>query len=338
VIRSPGIGHIVAGNDRASWYKPRVGSAPPRRRRARALAEIPTEALARRAEELAKGWLVALVEQLPLAAAAAIRTGELASAGPEICATMLRGLTADRELERVASGGDLRELVSRVGELAGARDAAETSNAVEALRAVLWSAVLAELADPDPVLVGDLAERLALVAETVREAALVRFDGSSITPAREDSEWPGILERAVADARRRGVPLSLLLAELEDAGRVVAIEPSQDVAELFDRFQAIVRRAIRPGDIVAGQEPGRVWVIASATEADDAAELAAGLAAAVASEEPWRGAPLRATIGLATLDEDGSDALGLIEAAEEAAFVSASRGIEVSRRTDVDPD
>lgn len=280
---------------------------------------------------LAKGWLLALIEQLPLSAAAAIRTEELAGAGPEICAAMLRALAADRELERIGSGGELGELVSRVGELAGAQGPAEVSRAVEALRAVLWSAVFGELDDPDPALVADLAERLALVAETVRGGALSRIAGGTVTAVAEEVAWPASLEGAVRDARRRGLPLSLLLVELEDAGRVLAIEPPQDAAALFQRFQATVGAAIRPQDGTAGEEPGRVWVIAGGAGAEDAAELAGLLSGAVAADEPWRGAPLQATIGIATLDIDGSDSVGLIEAAEEAAFLAAARGIEVSR-------
>ena len=315
-----------------------MGSSTPGRRRARPLADTPAQALAARADDLAKAWLLALVEERPLVGAAAIRIEELAVAGPQICVAMVAAIGSDRELDRIARGGERHGLVSRVGELAGSGPAAETSRAVEALRAVLWTALLRELEDPHAGAVADFAERLAVVAETVREAALSRPRGGSASGEQQVTEWPGQLEAAVAAARGRGAPLSLLLAELEDAGRVLAIEPSQDAAELLERFASVVRSVIGPEHLVAGEEPGRVWVIAPGTDGEDAAELASSLAAAVAGEGPWRGAPLRAMVGVATLDRDGSDAVGLIEAAEEAAFVAAASGIEVSRGSGMDPD
>ena len=141
---------------------------PPRRRPARPVADAPVAALVARAEDLAKGWLVALIEEQPLARASSIRADELARDGPAICELLVRSLASDAELARVAEGV---EPLPCVGELAGAHTAEEVSRAVEALRAVLWSALLAALPEADATLVADLAERLAVVCEPVRGAA-----------------------------------------------------------------------------------------------------------------------------------------------------------------------
>jgi GGDEF domain-containing protein len=155
---------------------------PPRRRRARAVADAPTDALLLRTDDLTKGWLLALLEQAPLEDAPAIVAADIARDGPRICDAAVRALADDSDLRRLEPGGALEPLMSRTGELAGAGGAAAVAAVVDALEAVLWSAVRSELRDDDPELVSELAERLALVAGLIRGAALRRV-GAEV-PAR----------------------------------------------------------------------------------------------------------------------------------------------------------
>jgi GGDEF domain-containing protein len=286
------------------------------------------EALVERCEDVAKGWLLELVEQEPLAAARSIRVRELTHVAPAICAALARALASDAELERISPWGELGELVSRAGELAGAGTAEAVLRAVEALRAVLWSALLGSLADPDASLVAELAERLALVCERVRDTAVRRLTGD------QGPTLVGVLEARVVGARAAGTSLGLLLVELEDSERMAAVEPSHHAAAIFERLAAAVRAAVGPGELVIADAPARVWVIAPGSDADAAARLGSLIAAAVREGGSWRGAPLRPSIGVAVLDGhagDATDAAGLIEAAEEASFAAAAAGIEVAR-------
>lgn len=282
--------------------------APPRRRPARPVADAPVEPLLEGREELAKGWLVALVEQEPLDRAASIRTQELVCEGPSICTALLRALRSDAELE------GLEERVQPVGELVGASTAEEVSRAVEALRAVVWSALLGSLSNPDGALVAELAERLAAVCEVARGAALRSLAGAG--------RWTDALESEVARARRGGTPLSLLLVELEDAAALLGMEP----AGLDDAIRGVTGAA----GAAVERDDGRAWVTAR-VDRSEAEELGSGLAAAVRGSGSPHGVALKANIGIATLGVDASDAAGLIEAAEEASLAAAARGIEVSR-------
>lgn len=303
---------------------------PPRRRPARPVADAPVEVLHDRAAELAKGWLLALIEQEPLAAAPSILAADLVRDGPAICAAVVSALGSDAELGRIMAGGQHEQLVSRAGELAGADTPDAVSRAVEALRAVVWSALLGALADPDGALVAELAERLAAVTEVVRGAALRRLATGS-TATETVTAWPQALEREVGGSRREGRPLSLLLVELVDAERMLAAEPDGEAEPTFERFAAAVRTAVRPDDLVIVEAAARVWVIAPGVDQHGAAELAAAVASAVRVAGSWRGAPLRASIGTSVLDRDAGDAAGLIGAAEEAGFAAAAGGIEVAR-------
>jgi GGDEF domain-containing protein len=146
----------------------------PRRRRPRPVVSAGVEALLLRSEELAKGWLLALLEDAPLEEAAAIMAGEVARDGPRICDAVVRAIYDEADLRRIEQGGVLEPLASRAGEIAGARTAEAAAHAVETLKDVVWSALRSELLQADPEILGDAAERLSLVAELVRAAVLRR--------------------------------------------------------------------------------------------------------------------------------------------------------------------
>ncbi len=374
------------------------------------MADASLDALLDRSEDLAKGWLLALLEQAPLDDAPRILAADLTRDGPRVCEALLRAIGSDADERRLESDGALAPLAGRVGELAGAAGARDTAQAVDALQAVVWAALRAELRDPDPALISELAERLAQVSALVRAAALrygetgaPRGDGGPLlsavpapetprpapapTPPGPPEPAPGDGPRPAAGAgppaaagagppaaagaraapaagsgpersalrpeprlrawmgdqpvaseppalwvgalreeiQRTGAgPLSLLLAELEDADRVLAVEPEPTAT--FSEFTHGLRRAVRRQDILVCETPVRAWVIARDTGRAGARSLSERIVSAVRDGRPWRGAPLMASVGFAVLGEDGRTPAELIEAAEEARFVAASGG------------
>ena len=358
----------------------------PRRRRARPVADAPIDGLLAHAEDLAKGWLLALLEQAPLERAPAIPSDALTRDGPRVCDAVLRALADEDDLRRLEPGGALRPLAARVGALAGAADGGPgaVSGAVDTLHGVLWAALRVELrgiGGPDPELVAQLAERLALVCELLREAALQTgedgvgggrggSDGelSAVAPRAAggpappdgggppggggppagggpppsvatdlaspaaDPLWTSALQDEVRRAQTGAGPLSLLLAELEDADRLVASTTPQRAGTAFGEFAAALRSVVRRQDILVCETETRAWIIARETARAGAHSLGARLAEAVGETTAWGGAPLVASVGVAVLGEDGASAGELIEAAEEARFAASARGIEVSRR------
>ena len=353
---------------------------PPRRRRARPVADAPIGALLSRSEDLAKGWLLALLEQAPLDEAPRILAADLSTEGPRLCEAIVRAIADDEHQRRLESGGELAPLAARVGELAGAGSAEATSRAVDALQAVVWIAARGELADPDPDLVSELAERLAQVAEIVRSAALRGGDDPPSRAARDvpaqaiqatsrrretaaappseppqaprtrattdvlkdgqgawlageqagpESEplWVRALEEEIE--RSGGSELSLVLAELEDADRVRAVESEPAVS--FGAFADAVRGAVRRQDILVGETDARAWIIAPQTGRAGAEALGTRISHAVRDGETWRGAPMVATIGVAVLGDDGSTGPQLIDAAERGRFEAAASGVDLIR-------
>ena len=358
----------------------------PRRRRARPVADAPVDALLARVEDLARGWLIALLEQAPLHEAPGIAGDALTRDGPRICDAALRALGDDADLRRLQVGGALAPLAARVGELAGAAQPGAVARAVDALHGVLWAALRDELARAgavDPDLVAELAERLALVCELLRGAALDRPDGGERglaavglreapapapspstppapapptpaatggpappapaptravasepppPPAASGPLWVGALEDEVRQSGAGAGPLALLLAELEDAERVVASTTPERAGAAFGHFVQALRGVVRNQDILVCESEARAWVIARETARPGAHSLGTRIAEAVGDSVSWGGVPLVASVGVAVLGEDGESPGELIEAAEEARFAASARGVEVSRR------
>jgi GGDEF domain-containing protein len=131
--------------------------------------------------------------------------------------------------------------------------------------------------------------------------------------------------------RTAGAPLSLLVAELEDAERVAAVEARAEARAVFNRFVGAVRSAVRRQDILVCESEARAWIIARDTARGGAQALGERIAVAVRASEPWRGAPLVASVGVAVFGEDGHTSGELIDAAEEARFSAAAGGVDVHR-------
>jgi GGDEF domain-containing protein len=298
---------------------------PPRRRPGRAVPDASLDALRLRVEDLAKGWLLALVEDAPLERVAELPVADLAREGPAVCDSVVRALADDRELERIGHGGVLPRLWS--GDPRSAVAAEAVVHAIDALAAVIWSALRDEVTREDPDQLAHLVARLLLVFEHVRAAGL---RGLAAEPKEElaGSSWTGRLEAEIERAARAGGPLALLLVELDDADRLLAVETQADAAATFARFRGAVGGVAGANDIVMSESESRAWVISPRPEPDDARALGTRIAAAVAAE-PWRGAPLSVSVGAAVLGEDGHDAEALIESAERAALAAAAEGVAV---------
>jgi len=195
-----------------------MSSGTPRPRRPRPVADAPLDALlAGGGRDLARGWLLTLLEDRALEAAAQMPAADLAREAPDLMAAVVRGLASDAELARLSPGGDLHALAARAGALAGAAGAADTAAAIDDMRAVVWAATLACVPNPSPEQVADLAERAAHVAAVVRAAALE----SLAATGRASSAPPAPGLAAVPGSRPAGAPP----AGVHPAGEPRAGEP-----------------------------------------------------------------------------------------------------------------
>lgn len=143
-----------------------------------------------RADELARRWAIALILLRPLEGIGEVPLEELARDAPGLCAQSLRAVQSDVELQRLTgrgapSGREQSAAARRVAAISGARDPAGLVGAVEALRGVLWEALIDQLSEPPARQVGDIADRLAYVCAAVLTTALETLPA---VPARADDE------------------------------------------------------------------------------------------------------------------------------------------------------
>jgi len=224
------------------------------------------ELLAGRAQAIAKGWLLTLLERAPLDAIASIPAAALAAEGPAVCAAVSRALGSDAELDRLRPTGDLAPIVQRIGTIAGAHDAAATVAAVDALRACVWAAARDARGTRQDDL-APLAERLAHVALTVTTTALAEAASAHADRAGGGGEDDSATPLAESSGRAGGVGPARSAAE-------PAVRDLRDVTELPQRPLADDPR-LGP---VAAMDDGDLWIATLERHVDRAQREGGGLA------------------------------------------------------------
>jgi GGDEF domain-containing protein len=327
------------------------------------------DALISGAQATAKLWLIELVAAAPLSSAAALPVADLAREAPVLCVAVARALSDDLELARLGPDGDRAGLAGRAGRLAGADDPEGVAGAVEALRSVTWTAIMAALTQPSAAQVAELAERLAHVSQAILAAALRelapapperRSEGVSdrapaaapvelpadaslslrdarapLRAAAEPAEgalWIAALERRLERQAQDGESLATLLVELDGIERLLAAQSGGEVTTAIEAVERGVSGQLRPADALVRESLGRYWIVAPDTDRPAARGLADRLDAAVRASATHRGAPLTVSIGIAVSPPDGTEAEALAELAEEDLFAARADGRATSGR------
>jgi Diguanylate cyclase, GGDEF domain len=244
------------------------------------------ELLAGRAQAIAKGWLLTLLERAPLDAVAAIPAAALASEGPAVCAAFARALGSDAELDRLRPAGDLAPLAARIPALAGAHDPAATLAAVDALRACVWAAALdARGARTDDTAL--LAERLAEVALIAGTTALVPAQAKGIEGKRAGEAPPPMeVQPSAAHADRAGGaedarppaarPVGAHPEAIGPARGSVGPEPV--LHDLRTAGGSVTELPQRPAELASAMDDGDLWISTLERHVDRAQREGGGLA------------------------------------------------------------
>jgi GGDEF domain-containing protein len=329
-------------------------------------------ALAEHPEEIARRWLIALLEARPLAEAATVPLADFARAAPGLCATVLDAVRSDEALDRLgapaaaldrpageaAAGNPVSgEVPDRpAGEaaaevlaaVAGSREGPAVVRAAEALRRAACEAAADELPRSDAEVLAAFTDRVAHICAQVAAAAMGQaapaaepavpplagepFQASRVEPDAAPL-WLGALERQLAEGGRFG----LLLVELDGADRLRLSEGDDAARDLFARTGRAVRGAVRRCDLLAHEEDGRMWVIAPDAGRTGAEALAARIAAAVEGAATVRGVPLTVSVGLALFPHDGRDVPSLTAQAEESGLAARAAGVRFTSEAADEP-
>jgi diguanylate cyclase (GGDEF)-like protein len=303
----------------------------------------PLARLDRSRDELAKAWLVRLIERASLEEISELPTEQIARELPELITDIV---TAASE---AAGGGDpyalSEEQASRAASLAGlrgsVRDGAATDVArdIASLQRVLVRALREELADSDPEAFADAVERLVDATGAVQGAAveaLVRVRARELESQANTDPLTGLgnlrslqreLGRLVEHYKRYRHPFALLLLDIDGLKRINDAHGHPAGDRVLMQVAMSLQRSIRAVDHAARLGGDEFCVLASEQGMKSAGVLAERLAAAVTSEVASPGEPpVSISVGVAACPEHGEEADVLIETADRAMYAAKAAG------------
>jgi diguanylate cyclase (GGDEF)-like protein len=304
----------------------------------------PLARLDRSRDELAKAWLVRLIERASLEEISELPTDQIARELPELISDIVGAVASDN--------GDPYQLTERqtqrAAALAGLRSGRDTSAGevardIAALQAVLVRALRDELAEKDPVRFAEAVERLADAAGAVQAAAveeLVRTRSRELESQANTDPLTGLgnlrnlqseLSHMLEIQKRYGHPFGVLLMDIDGLKRVNDSQGHQAGDRLLMQVAMALQRSIRSVDVAARLGGDEFCVLAPEQESAAAVLLAERLASAVADEvsipaDP----PVGLSIGVVSCPEHGEDAEALIDAADRAMYRAKAAGENVA--------
>jgi diguanylate cyclase (GGDEF)-like protein len=302
----------------------------------------PLARLDRSREELAKAWLVRLIERASLDEIRELPTERIAREVPELISDLVNVVAngtdpyelSDAQAERAAAFAALR----------GTRDVspADVARDVASLQRVLVRALQQEL-ESDPERFAEAVERLADAAGAVQAVAveeLLRVRSRELESEANTDPLTGLynlrfLQRQVAQLldvhRRYGHPFALLLMDVDGLKRINDAHGHQAGDRVLMQVSMAVRRSIRSVDTAARLGGDEFCVLAPEQDAKGALLLAERLSSAVegevtAPETP----PVGLSIGVAGCPEHGDRAEALIDVADRAMYRAKAGGEHIA--------
>jgi diguanylate cyclase (GGDEF)-like protein len=295
-------------------------------------------------DELAKAWLVRLIERASLDEISELPTDRIARELPKLIGDIVGSVAS--------ANGDPYELTEeqakRAAALAALRSGRDTSAAevardVAALQTVLVQALRAELAESDPERFADAVEQLLDATGAIQAAAveeLVRRRSRELESQANTDPLTGLgnlrqLQTQIAHLlevhKRYGHPFAVLLMDIDGLKRINDAHGHQAGDRVLMQVAMSLRRSIRNVDVAARLGGDEFCVLAPEQEMEAASALAERLASAVGEEvatpdEP----PVGLSIGVAACPEHGTDAETLIDTADRAMYRAKAAGDDVA--------
>jgi diguanylate cyclase (GGDEF)-like protein len=292
-------------------------------------------------EQLAKEWLVRVVERTPLPDVGELPLSWIVAEAPPLIADILGALAepgspAERELEE--------EEVALTGQLASLRQGSDGPEQIPrdlaALQAVLIESLRRDIPERRP---GDFANAVSRLAEVfgaiqggVTKALVEERSGGAATdpltglPGRVQlEEWMRIL---LAEHRRYGHPFALALIDIDGLERINQSRGRGAGDGLVAAIAEVVRRQIREADQAFRLEEDEFAVLAPHAEAGGLVQMAARLTSLIDDAQEPDGARIAITVGVVACPDDGMTAERLLQSVDEATYAAKADGVPVARR------
>ena len=304
----------------------------------------PLARLERSRDELAKAWLVRLIERASLDEISELPTDRIARELPELISDIV-GSVADTNGNPYELTEAQADRAASLAALRGGREAgaAEVARDVAALQTVLIRALRDELAENDPERFADAVERLVDATGAIQAAAseeLIRRRSRELESQANTDALTGLgnlrhLQKEIAKLlelhKRYGHPFGVLLMDVDGLKRVNDAHGHQAGDRVLMQVAMALRRSIRTVDVAARLGGDEFCVLAPEQESEAAMTLAERLATAVQEEvaspdDP----PVGLSIGVVSCPRHGADAEALIDAADRAMYRAKAAGDDVA--------
>jgi diguanylate cyclase (GGDEF)-like protein len=304
----------------------------------------PLGRLDRAKEDLAKAWLVRVIERASLDEIRALPTDRIARELPELIGDLLRAAAdADDQGAELSEGALERAAGLAALRAGGDFSAAELARDIAALHAVLVRALRDELAGEEPDAFADAAERLAEAAGAVQAAAveeLVRTRSRELESQANTDPLTGLynlryLQREIAQLldvqKRYEHPFAVLLLDIDGLKRINDAHGHQAGDRVLMQVAMAMRRAVRAVDTAARMGGDEFCVLAPEQDSAGGANLAGRLVAAIQEEVVTPDTPtIGVSIGVSACPDQGEEADRLLEAADQAMYRAKSAGETVA--------
>jgi diguanylate cyclase (GGDEF)-like protein len=305
----------------------------------------PLARLDRSREELAKAWLVRLIERASLEEIRDLPTDSIARELPELISDLVSACAENNGSVFELSEEQI-ERASGLAALRANRDVsgvAELTRDVAALQTVMLKALREELADSDPERFADVAERLAEATGAVQAAAveqLVRNRSRELESQANTDPLTGLynlryfqreLTHLIDVRKRYEQPFALLLLDIDGLKRINDAHGHQAGDRVLMQVAMSLRRSVRNVDTTARLGGDEFAVLAPLQDSKGGTILAERLAAAARDEVvPPDEPPITLSIGVVSSPEHGEDPEPLIELADRAMYRAKAAGEPVA--------
>jgi diguanylate cyclase (GGDEF)-like protein len=304
----------------------------------------PLARLDRSREELAKAWLVRLIERASLDEIKELPTDRIARELPALISDIV-GAVAEVNGDPYDMTEQQAERAAALAALRSGRDtsAGDVARDVASLQAVLVKALRDELAENEPARFADAVERLADATGAIQAAAveeLLRRRSRELESQANTDPLTGLgnlrhLQRQIAHMleihKRYGHPFGVLLMDIDGLKRVNDAHGHQAGDRVLMQVAMALQRSIRSVDVAARLGGDEFCVLAPEQESEAASTLAERLAAAVRDEVAAPGdPPVGLSIGVVSCPSHGNDAETLIDTADRAMYRAKAAGDSVA--------
>jgi diguanylate cyclase (GGDEF)-like protein len=304
----------------------------------------PFARLADSRDELAKAWLVRLIERASLEEISELPTERIARELPKLIGDIVSSVAS--------TNGDpyqlTEEQTKRAASLAALRSGRDTSAAevardVAALQTVLVRALREELAESDPERFAEAVELLVDATGAIQGAAveeLIRRRSRELESQANTDPLTGLgnlrhLQTQLAQLldlnKRYERPFAVLLMDVDGLKRINDAHGHQAGDRILVQLAMALRRQIRNVDVAARLGGDEFCVLAPEQDAEAALTLGERLARAVTEEVATPDeTSVGLSVGVVSCPEHGTEADVLIDGADRAMYRAKAAGDDVA--------